>query len=237
MSENNYYDEYSRWKKWSGNPNVALYSERYAKEMRRAGLKPGATILELGFGDGAFLDWARAKNFNVFGAEITPEFVENARKRDHQVTTGSISEAEQIFNRKFDAIVAFDVLEHIDKAGLANVFFEAKSVLAEDGVFIACFPNGASPFGRYYQNGDITHQTAITDRMLGQLGLSAGFEIQKSYNAARPVFGRRPYLAPIKIGLLAIRALIEVVIGYLYFGSRIPLDPVMTVVLRRNKIY
>ncbi len=233
MSENEFYNEYTRWKNWAGNPNVSLVSERYEKEMRRAGVKSGSTILEVGFGDGAFLDWARGKGFNVFGAEITQPCVDNARKRDHQVTIGTIDEAMKTFDRKFDAIVAFDVLEHIEKPGLVQVLTEAHSALVEGGVLVASFPNGASPFGRYYQNGDITHETALTDRMLGQLGLKTGFLVEGAYNAARPIFGRRPYLAPIKMGLAAFRAFVEIIISYVYFGSRIPLDPVMTVVLRK----
>ena len=234
MSENEFYNEYTRWKNWAGNPNVSVVSECYRREMRRACLKSGSTILELGFGDGAFLDWARANGFNVFGVEITQPCVDNASKRGHQVTIGSISDAMKIFGRQFDAIVAFDVLEHIDKNGLVKVLSEAHSALVEEGRLIARFPNGASPFGRYYQNGDITHETALTDRMLGQLGLKTGFMVEGAYNAARPIFGRRLYLAPIKICLAAFRLFIEVVISYVYFGARVPLDPVMTVVLSRT---
>ena len=88
MPSDEFYSGYTQWKKWEGRPNVGLVSERYEKEMSRAGLKPGATILELGFGDGSFLDWARDNGFIVFGSEITDECVDNALKRDHNVTIG-----------------------------------------------------------------------------------------------------------------------------------------------------
>jgi SAM-dependent methyltransferase len=234
MDEQNFYDNYNRWKSWSGNPDVGLYSERYAREMRRAGLKPGSVVLELGFGDGAFLDWARDNGYNVYGVEITQACIENALKRDHRVTLGSIDNALTTFGHQFDAIVAFDVLEHINKKGLAQVFNEASEALVNGGVFITCFPNGASPFGRYYQNSDLTHETALTDGMLGQLGLTTGFEVQGAYNAARPIFGRRPYLAPFKLVLSLVRALIEILIGYTYYGQKIPLDPVMTVIMQKE---
>lgn len=234
MDNKDFYNEYSQWKTWSGNPNVTQVSERYAKEMSRAGLGRGASILELGFGDGAFLDWARDNGYKVYGTEITQECIDNAVKRDHQVASGTINDAMKTFGREFDAIVAFDVLEHIDKKGLVQVFNEANNALVDGGVIVACFPNGASPFGRYYQNSDLTHETALTDRMLGQLGVTTGFKVIGAYNAARPIFGRRPYLAPFKLLLSLVRAVVEIMVGYTYYGQRIPLDPVMTVILKKQ---
>src|SRR5688572_23382443 len=50
-------------------------------ECRRAGLPANASVLELGFGNGEFLDWCRMARHRVCGVELIPELVERARAK------------------------------------------------------------------------------------------------------------------------------------------------------------
>ena len=52
--------------------------EEFEIEMSRAGIGPGARILELGYGHAHFLAWATAKGCTVAGTEINPGLHEAA---------------------------------------------------------------------------------------------------------------------------------------------------------------
>jgi hypothetical protein len=63
-----------------------------------------------------------------------------------------------------------------------------------------------------------------------QIGLSAGLGLVAAFNAARPVAGTARRVLAQKARYL-VRDAIEAFIGRLYFGSVVPLDPNITVVL------
>jgi SAM-dependent methyltransferase len=65
-------------------------------------------------------------------------------------------------NFSFDAIVAFDVLEHLNDSEIRDLFADILPLLKENGVVIARVPNGEGPMGLPNQNGDPTHVTNIS---------------------------------------------------------------------------
>jgi 2-polyprenyl-3-methyl-5-hydroxy-6-metoxy-1,4-benzoquinol methylase len=68
-------------------------------------------MLDIGCGDGYFLETAKEKGWHVSGTEFTPEAVAICRKKGIGMHQGAI----QHFNpeEKFDVITSFEVLEHI----------------------------------------------------------------------------------------------------------------------------
>jgi len=76
--------------------------------------------------------------------------------------------------------------------------------------------------------------TVLSASCIRQTGLSAGLDLVAEFNAARPITGtacRR--LA--KNARYLLRDAIEVFIGRLFFGSVVPLDPNITVVLGKAR--
>jgi SAM-dependent methyltransferase len=175
-----YGEAYLEWKKWHP-ANFGQLSRReeadFAALLRQAGveLPARAQALEIGFGNGAFLEFGSRKGWQMEGTEANPGLVECA------LTKGFAAlHAETLtgFRREsYDLVAAFDVLEHIPLEHLPGFLAEVRRVLRPGGYFVARFPNGDSPFGRHIQNGDPTHRTAIGSIRARMLARQAGFDI------------------------------------------------------------
>jgi len=99
-----------------------------------------SSLVDIGCGDGMFLDALKAQNFNNFsycGIDTTAESINICNKKGLESYNLEMSEFQKIYpNRKFDLIVSFHCLEHI---GNVNKFIsEMKLLLNEKGsIFIS----------------------------------------------------------------------------------------------------
>ena len=102
----------------------------------------GAKLLDIGCGDGAFLE-AAAQHFEVTGVEISPAMAERARKRLPHATihTGPSTEAP-LPDNTFDVVTQFSVLEHEWRPRKALRM--VARVLRPGGVTVIKVPNFAS---------------------------------------------------------------------------------------------
>lgn len=235
-TEKTNFDQYSQWKGWGGTCLTPEQARGYVMEIERAGIRAPGPLLEIGFGNGEFLQWAEREGFTVTGVEILPELVEQAKENGKDVRLGNLCDSVPEGLREgpaFAALVALDVLEHLPVPA-AKAFLRNSAFLATPETrFLLRFPNGGSPFSAVIQNGDYTHQQALTESKLRQLCVGTGWQVERYGNAARSL---RPHG---KGGLLRrlvypLRNLLEIVLGNLYYGHRIPLDPVATAVLIRD---
>jgi 2-polyprenyl-3-methyl-5-hydroxy-6-metoxy-1,4-benzoquinol methylase len=224
-----FYDDYVAFKSWD-EKRTPMLDEIFAIEAGRAGITPPAAALEIGFGPGHFLDWAAAQGYRTTGVEIIASLVDSAVRRGHRALLGLPREVLDPAVDRFDLVVAFDVLEHMTVDEILDFLRFAASLLNPGGRFLARFPNGASPFGAYYQTGDVTHVTVLSAGRIRQIGLSAGLSLVAAFNSARPVASTARGKLAQKARYLA-RDLLETFIGRLYFGNVVPLDPNITVVL------
>lgn len=208
-------------------------TENFVQEARRAGLRSGQSVLEIGFGEGRFLDWARGYGCDSAGIETNSAYVASAALRGHRVVCGDAASQENL-GGQFDFIVAFDVLEHLTLAQLVRTLQAVSRALKPEGVFLARFPNGASPFSNPYQHGDFTHVNVLSPARLTQLEPLVGLKVVSSADAIRVLgIGDRPIW--LKWLAVMVRRAIGTVIGLVYYGANIPLDPNVTVKLRRTK--
>lgn len=206
--------------------------EEFEIEVARAGIAADARVLELGYGHAHFLDWAKNRGCTVVGTEINPAHHAAGEKAGHDVLFGTLEDVEFPSDTAFDAVVAFDVFEHLTIAELKTTLQRLHGLLAPGGVVLARFPNGGSPFGLAFMAGDITHRTALSGSAMEQLGELTGFSVALCTNAARTVSGRRAKW--LKRLAFKICDLIEIAVGLLYFrGRRMPLDADLICVLRR----
>lgn len=230
---------YLEWKMWDPSKfsqfdtNDDAYFCTEFELILQASEKP--RIFELGFGNGRILGWCMSKQFNYCGVEKNPELVKRARKNGVSAYE-SINDPELISQfGKFNCVLAIDVFEHIPQHDLPELLLNLSQFLVAGGYVIARFPNGDSPFGRVYQNGDMTHCTTIGRFKMIQVAKLAGLEVieiraPKSPSHGLNLIGRLKR----KIGLQA-RILIETCCGHLYFyGQPIPFSPNYVVVLRKS---
>jgi hypothetical protein len=88
--------------------------------------------------------------------------------------------------------------------------------------------------GHVHQFGDITHCNFLTADSMRQIAAIVGLELISAENAARSYKGgRNPAKAAFKRTAYVFRDLLEIFLGTLYFGHRIPLDSDLTYVLRK----
>ena len=212
-------ENYLSWKGWKaddfGQYTVSdeLY---YAAELDRAGIRSGR-ILELGFGNGGFAAWAKSRPcFEYHGTELEPELVARARLAGLNATDAAASWGQP---DSFDAIVAFDVLEHIPLADLPPLLLRIRGSLRRGGLFLARFPSGDSPFARHVQYGDLTHRTVIGTGMVQQLALRAGLEVRQIRSPALPVWGLGLRVALRRAGVLMLRATISRMLRVAFFNN------------------
>jgi 2-polyprenyl-3-methyl-5-hydroxy-6-metoxy-1,4-benzoquinol methylase len=223
-------ESYIEWKDWRDDsfglcpPLLASY---YAIETG-VYVRPGFEVLEIGFGNGSFIGWARDIGARVYGVEINETLVERACAFLGEGHAFQDLNDECLIKRAgtFSVIVAFDVIEHIASDELPRLFGQMRSLLATDGRLIVRFPNGDSPFGRIYQHGDPTHLTTIGSQKIRYFAENAGLRVEAVRAPSLPLAGNGVERA-IKRWLLKWgRRIVERIVGYLYFGGRvIPLDP------------
>lgn len=203
--------------------------------MKRVPFGKGTRVLELGFGEGTFLDWAAQQGAEVAGVEMIPALCERVAARHEAIFCGALPTLleEGKLTGPFDVIVAFDVFEHLTYDELVLYFKTFSSLLSESGKVLARFPNGQSPFGRVHQHGDITHQHSLTPFSIKQLGLMSGLVLEQAYNAARTVEGSLVKKLRWKT-IYGLRDVVERMVGYLYFSAHLPLDPNLTIVMAKD---
>ena len=191
LLENKFGSSYVEWKDW-GHNFANLKKNQYAyfrAEIRRSKNKfqANSNVLEIGFGNGSFLNYAKQMRWNIRGTEMNIDLVNLAKSNNFDVHhTDNLS---TFSNNSFDLVVAFDVLEHIPEDKLIDFMLEVKRVLVSDGIFIARFPNGDSPFGLKIQNGDLTHISSIGSGKVFSLESITNMKLIFLGGEAQPIIG------------------------------------------------
>lgn len=110
-----------------------------AGEARNA--KEAGKVLEVGCGAGQFIRAIKKlrPELDCFGADISREAIAIAKNRNDGVSY-SLSEAESLPypDNFFDAVLIFDVLEHVENP--AQILREVRRVLKPGGIFYAFVP-------------------------------------------------------------------------------------------------
>lgn len=136
-------------------------------------------LLDVGCGDGSFAVEMKRRGWDVCATEIDSATVRRLRADGIDAKTPTDAE-QQGFERPFDAVTCWHVLEHVERP--REVAAWAKGQMQPDGVFQATVPNAGSwqarLFGRQWMHLDVPrhryHFTPVTLRSLLQ---TAGFTI------------------------------------------------------------
>lgn len=224
------YADYHGWKGWGAGRDAEGEVARAVAELKMAEVAPPARLLEIGFGDGAFLRRAKALGYDCAGLERSPT---STAVLDGTGIDARAGGPEAFAGRTFDVIVAFDVFEHIPLPDLGDVLRQLGGLVEPGGRLLARFPNMASPFGLANQYGDITHVTGLSPGSFAQVARMAGFETVKVANAATILAGGRGVRKLLKPLSFATRSAIEFVFSFAYYGKVTPLAPSVVVVMRK----
>lgn len=228
------YAGYVEWKNWTQTfeygPEDALY---FRGETRGLAIANGQ-ILEIGFGTGAFLAWAINQGASVAGVEIIDQMCVAARDRGVELLPAAFETIAGDHAGRFDAILAFDVFEHLERDAIREKLAACHAMLKPGGHLLLRFPNGQSPFGLVCQHGDPTHRTALSSRVLEQLAAGTTFEVVR-YRPQFRIYGANLPRAVVRACRYAMRSLIAFCLNLIYSQS-IPWDTVVTLVMRKKPV-
>lgn len=227
------YDSYGTWKAWAAD-DFLRYSADEARyfDGELAGLAlPGKRVLEIGFGNGNFLGYARDRGASIAGTEVIDEAVARAKRAQVKVYASDLSDAVAT-HAQFDLVAAFDVFEHLSREELSALFTQLEEVMPTGARIIARFPNGQSPLGRVHQYGDATHRLVLSPEILLQLVRRAAWRVERASNPYVVIGGgvARRAVQSMRKGF---RRTVELGVNALY-GLSITLDPNVVVVLERT---
>ncbi|WP_144244414.1 class I SAM-dependent methyltransferase [Pseudohaliea rubra] len=104
-------------------------------------LKTSSSVLEVGVGEGHFLQRASERGHSVQGVELNPRGAERARLLGFQIYEKTLDQLEHEIDQRYDAICSFQVLEHVPKP---REFLEGMiGLLKSNGKMILSVPNAA----------------------------------------------------------------------------------------------
>jgi len=144
-------------------------------------------LLDIGTGDGRFLQTCRALGYNVVGTEVSEAGASYARRNGFDVKMGQITDIE-LPKESFDIATIWHVLEHVPEP--RAVLRKVHSLLRPGGILAVAVPNEenffvrrrlrvpnkTSPFDPLQFGGEI-HLTYFRPATLYATLKSAGFEV------------------------------------------------------------
>lgn len=131
-----------------------------------------ASVLDLGCGDNSPLRNIKSVTYSV-GFDAFRESVEKSKKkRIHtEYRLGDLKKIDKYFNNKsFDAVVALDVIEHLDKKESIDLIKKMEKIARKKVVILT--PNGFYHQDAYGSNPYQVHKSAWTAKELQKLGYS-----------------------------------------------------------------
>lgn len=226
-------DGYVDWKRWEA-ADFGRFSKAEARyfdwHLQRCGVVGAANVLEIGFGNGAFLGYARQRGWDVAGIEIEPTLCARAQSLGVPASQ-DLAGLEPL--PAFDLVVAFDVFEHLTRQQLATLLQQATRRLSPRGVLLCRVPNGDSPFGRKHQHGDPTHITTWSLDALVLTTSAAGLRLRYQREAPwHSMPDRRRNLG--SLSRAAVQALLEGAVRYAYRWKDLQLGPNLVAAFERD---
>ena len=148
-----------------------------------------ARILDLGCGTGELLFFLEQLGFrDLHGVDLCQEELQEARVFTRaQLTCAHILDYLRQVNGAFKCIIGLNILEHLSKDEVLQVFQEVSRVLLPGGTFIAMVPNAISPLASITRHWDYTHEWAFTPNNFQQLAALSGFDSDIEVRECGPV--------------------------------------------------
>lgn len=134
-----------------------------------AGVPRTGRILELGCGPGQLLGFLRDQGFGgCRGVDLSAEQVALARAAGLEVRQADLFEELRAGPHDCDAIIAVDVLEHVERDRLLEFGRLCHRALRPGGLLIVQTPNGEGVHAGHVIHGDLTHRTIFNESSLRQ---------------------------------------------------------------------
>lgn len=133
----NYKNYYNPWK-WE--------HEKVFKE-----IQPNEIVLEIGCGEGSFLQKLKEKSVNPIGLDLNPDAVKHGKEINISILNEAIKEHAKNNAEVYDSICAFQLFEHVNDIG--DFLKDTVKCLKKGGLLAIGVPNNHS----YYFRKDTYH--------------------------------------------------------------------------------
>jgi len=142
--------------------------------------KNRGSLLEIGAGSGGLLDILKHQFNHIHGVEPSKKFCQFA-KEQYGLALDNIGYEDISENRKYDVILALDVIEHV--VSVKHFMDKVFQLLTDDGIVIVSTPNknslAARLLGKKWWHIRTPHLYYLDDRSFNALVDAAGFKIIK----------------------------------------------------------
>lgn len=129
-----FYNEYPEYQHWN-----EITSKRYKKIVEGfEKYRKTNNLLEVGSGEGFFLDQAKAQNWNVFGTEFIDRFIDRCRERGIVMHKGKL-DLSNYKEESMDIIIWIEVIEHINDP--VEELKKFRTLLRPGGIVYLTTPN------------------------------------------------------------------------------------------------
>jgi SAM-dependent methyltransferase len=206
-----YRDNYGDYERQASPGKLEFYLRLLARS-----IAPGSRVFELGVGQGNFLAFA-SSTYVMEGADVNAFGVEQAQRRAPSATVRVGSYEQLAAARPIDAVVAWDVLEHLPDLdrGLAAIF----GALRPGGMLVGVVPVYDGPLGPVVRalDRDPTHVSKLGRADWLQRLRRHGFDVIEHGGILRKLVLSRWYVHVTRPQFLLRRAG-----SALYFAARTP---------------
>jgi len=217
-----YNERYLKWKGWNSQKpfgSLPSYSKAiFDAQIASTKLKDIKNVLEIGFGNGDFLSYAKNRSWQITGTELSQELVQIAQEAGFNAL--GADDLDSLPDDSFDLIVAFDVFEHIPPTQIADFITTLRAKLRDGGCLLARFPNGDSPLGLPFQNGDMTHTHAIGSNIIRYLAGQTDMQVVRVGGEIIPTFSSSIALTLYSLIANPLRWIHGKLLKFLYFPNK-----------------
>jgi 2-polyprenyl-3-methyl-5-hydroxy-6-metoxy-1,4-benzoquinol methylase len=126
-----------------------------------------AAVLDVACGSGFSVEMLLQEGYSdVRGLDLSPEQVERAVARGLPVERGDVFNYLADVRDEYDAMIAFDFIEHLDRNELFRFLEAARAALRPGGRLIVKTPNASCLFGTRSRYVDLTHELVFTEKSI-----------------------------------------------------------------------
>lgn len=172
-----YYEDYFMTTTWSESMQQLQSSQVVRlRELARDRKFDGKSLIEVGCGDGSFLNHATSKFDIVVGIEPSKPFADYARNRGFNILNGYVTSETPLTEDKFDFFVSRQVFEHLPNP--LDCLLGIRKMLNPGAIGLIEVPNGfrALHLGRFFEFFP-DHINYYSVNSLVSLADSAGFNV------------------------------------------------------------
>lgn len=178
-----YYDDAEYGVGYGGYKYDGRYAGSAAKMIAHYGLKPGASVLEMGCAKGFVLVEFLKQNMNVAGIDLSEYAVQNAVPEVKPFLRAGSATKLPWPDKSFDLVYCKETLPHLTETQIREAVAEAQRVAKGDNIFFEIQVGNDEEAQRLINAWDETHQTVRSADWWRSFLREAGFRGQAFFKA------------------------------------------------------